>query len=368
MPTIKTLPSGSFQLTVRNKLLPKPFYSTFSTFDAAEKYGERLKGLLKQNIVPASLMERKSDDRDSWLVSRCIVEYVKTGSVPNSEVKILDTIRPSLMHDATSQVDFNWCEAWVNRMKHEDNLKPGTIRHRVGALRRCFDWMGRKHPDIMVSNPLQQLKKGFANYHDEDARILALEGKEIKQDESRIRRFEDDEEKALMAAMVDMPHEHTFLNLALETAMRMREIYTLTVDQVSFAKRTIHLSETKNGDSRQVPMSSVAIPLMKAYLATHAKEIKARKGIVFPYWNGGKSKPELDITTSSVSKKFKAIFKIAKLKNFHFHDLRHEATSRLFERTKMSDLTIAKITGHRSIAMLMRYANIRGSLLAWEMW
>ena len=46
-------------------------------------------------------------------------------------------------------------------------------------------------------------------------------------------------------------------DMALETAMRMREIYTLTRDQVSLSKATIFLEKTKNGDKRQVPISSV---------------------------------------------------------------------------------------------------------------
>ncbi len=46
----------------------------------------------------------------------------------------------------------------------------------------------------------------------------------------------------------------------------------------------------------------------------------------------------------------------------------HEATSRFFERTKLSDLQIAKITGHKDPRMLSRYANLRGSDLANQLW
>ena len=54
--------------------------------------------------------------------------------------------------------------------------------------------------------------------------------------------------------------------------------------------------------------------------------------------------------------------------DLRFHDLRHEATSRLFERTNLSDLQIAKITGHKDPRMLARYANLRGSDLAGALW
>lgn len=368
MSTIKTNPSGTFQLRITNKLLPKDFYSTFNTREAAVEYGNRLENLLKQGIVPQALLERKSDDKASWIVSRCIVEYIKAGGVPDSTERVLNTIRPKLTTDSTSSVNYNWCEDWVNRMKREENLKPGTINHRVGALRRCLDWVVRKHPDVMVFNPLTQLPTGFATYHSEDARILAKEGKDIKEDEERERRLDPGEEAAIMKVMEQMPHEHAFVNLALESAMRMREMYTLTIDQVNIQLKTIHLNKTKNGDRRQVPMSSIAIPLMQNYMATYAKEIKERKGIIFPYWDGKKTPATLGVTTSIVSKKFRAIFTAAGLKDFHFHDLRHESTCRFFLSTDFSDLTIAKITGHRSMKMLMRYANLRGSEVAGRMW
>jgi hypothetical protein len=60
----------------------------------------------------------------------------------------------------------------MRQMKREFNLAPSTIRHRAGALARCFDWMVRKHADIMAQNPLRLLKRGFSTYSDEDQRHL----------------------------------------------------------------------------------------------------------------------------------------------------------------------------------------------------
>jgi hypothetical protein len=45
----------------------------------------------------------------------------------------------------------------------------------------------------------------------------------------------------------------------------MREIYTRA--QVNLAKRTVYLERTKNGSSRQVPLSSVALAKFKSYFA-----------------------------------------------------------------------------------------------------
>lgn len=367
MAFIKQLPSGNFQLRVENKLLPKKFYSTFASRAEAESYGNRLEGLLKQGIVPPALLEKK-EMPTSWMISRCIAEYVGTGEVKPSEIKLLDTIRPTMIHESTAGLGYNWCEAWVNRLKRENNLSPSTIRHRVGALKRCFDDIVRRHPEIMVFNPLTQLKRGFATYNEEDRRMLALSGKDIKVDEERDRRLHEDEEPRVLKVMESLPNEKTFFILALESAMRMREIFTIDVAQVSIAKKTIHLTKTKNGDNRQVPMSSVAISVINEYLHTQSDEIKARNGLIFPFWTGVRTEKDLDSATSDTSRKFRKIFSEAEVEDFVFHDLRHEATCRLFIKTTMSDLLIAKITGHKDIRTLKRYASLRGSDLAAMMW
>jgi integrase len=64
-----------------------------------------------------------------------------------------------------------------------------------------------------------------------------------------------------------MPDERIMFILGLETAMRMRECYTLELSQVSLDSRTVHLSRTNNGDNRQFPLSSPALHALKQYIA-----------------------------------------------------------------------------------------------------
>ncbi|WON83251.1 site-specific integrase [Chromobacterium haemolyticum] len=70
-------------------------------------------------------------------------------------------------------------------------------------------------------------------------------------------------------------------------------------------------------------------------------------GRLLPWWNGNDSPMALKQTTALLSRQYARIFEAARCVDFGFHDLRHEATSRIFERTKLSDLQIAKITGHK---------------------
>ncbi len=147
--------------------------------------------------------------------------------------------------------------------------------------------------------------------------------------------------------------------LALETAMRMSEIYTLGKNQVMVGKATVSLTKTKNGDKRQVPLSSVAVPIIERRVG----ECKGTE--LFPWWDENKDRKEV---TSFLSKLYASIFKDAGCPDLRFHDLRHEATSRLFERTTLRGEEIMRITGHRSHAMLMRYMNLRASEHASSLW
>jgi len=139
-----------------------------------------------------------------------------------SDIKLLNTVRPLLITISTGSLNYDWAEAWIREMKRVQNLSPSTIRHRHGALARCFDWMLRKHPGVMAQNPLRLLKRGFATYTEEDKKQVIAVGKAPKIDVERDRRLAEEEEKKVLQTLKKMPDENTLFVLALETAMRMR--------------------------------------------------------------------------------------------------------------------------------------------------
>jgi hypothetical protein len=91
-----------------------------------------------------------------------------------------------------------------------------------------------------------------------------------KYDIERDRRLPPEEETAVLDVLDG--DKRMFFILALETAMRMRECYTLDVSQVSAEKRTIHLERSKNGDNRQVPLPPLA-PDSMCREVWHAQEL-----------------------------------------------------------------------------------------------
>lgn len=371
---------NTYHYTIRRKaLLPRPVYMTFDEQDEGDRYVAHLESLLDAGIVPPGLIENA--DKIS-LVSEAIDSYVKEVAIKASDRDILDVIRGRYGKIRLSDMDYPWVQSWIQEMKVAYKLAPSRIKKLKGSLERCLSWLILRYPDALGANPLSLLPRGYATYSEFDSR--AAGGK--VSDEERDRRLEPGEEPKIRAILngekpegrqrpLDLPWRgalECLFDLALESAMRMREMYTLELSQVDFDGRTIFLEKTKNGNKRQVPMSSVAIRVLKDYLqqveqGEHRMAGWAHTaGRLFPWWDGREE--SLKKTTSKLSRQFSRIFASAKCEDLHFHDLRHEATCRLYERTKFSDVQIAKITGHTDVNMLKRYANLRASDMAEGMW
>jgi len=362
----------------RKKLLEKPYYLTFDTEKEGDAYVERLETLLDHGIVPEELSLKKANAKT---VKELIKNYLVNVSIKSDDHKLLVLISAFMGDKLLTELNYDWAERWVQDMKRIKGLKPGTIRHYVGAMARCMDW--GKQKGLVLDSPLRDLPRGYASYTDADALYT---GKKI--DGVRDRRLESNEEAKVRAIMSGEKPENRqrpfnlhyqgalecVFDLAVETAMRLREIYTIDLAQVSLNKHTIFLEKTKNGSKRQVPLSSVAMAALKKYLSQvndgdrGMAGFKHEGGRLFPWWDGDHDSKALKKITSRLSRQYSTIFTAAGCSDFRFHDLRHEATSRFFERTEMSDIEIAKITGHSDSRILARYANLRASNLARKLW
>lgn len=371
MAGIKQFPNGTWQYTFQKKgLLEKPIYMTFATREEGDAYAERLERLLDRGIIPT---EHKPQGK-VITIDHLDREYQREAHPSPKDVSALRVIVRDHGSVRLSEIDAEWVDNWIKSMKRDERLAPSSIRSRVGALARCTDWGMRKKYLALPDHPLRSLPDGYAQYTKEDA-VLAG-GARI--DQERDRRLEAGETERILAVidsgvlqrsqrpykLPDPEALRCLFVLASESAMRLREMYTLSRRQVDLERSTVFLDKTKNGDKRQVPLSSVAKNELSAYLDARRDTI-ADDSLVFPWWDGEKS---LERMTDFLSKLFKKIFEAAGCEGLLFHDLRHEATSRLFERTNLGELEIAKITGHKSHRMLMRYANLRGSDLAKSLW
>lgn len=133
------------------------------------------------------------------------------------------------------------------------------------------------------------------------------------------------------------------LEFAVETAMRLGEIVALRWSDydpetgVILIRQRKHPTEKRYNDQR-VPLLGDAQAVL---------ERRPRVGeLVFPY------------ITESVGNGFRRACEALGIEDLHFHDLRHEGISRLFERGYQIQ-EVALVSGHRDWESLKRYANLR---------
>jgi integrase len=349
-------------------VLPRPLYLSFDDEAEGDAYVRRLEAQLDRGVLPDAVMKARD-------LGSAVARYTSQVAITTDDTRLLAVIVDRLPQTLRlEELTFAWAQAWVTAMKREANLSPSTIRHHVGALSRALNWLER-HEELPGGNPLKLLPRGYATYTDEDARAAEAGDGRRKRDTERDRRLEPGEEPEIRRILaggkpegrqrrLELHHQaalQLLFDMALESAMRLREMFTLRRDQVDLARSTIFLTRTKNGKRRQVPITTVLRPLLKAYLAAHDFD-----GRVFPWWDGDDA--TMKRTTDALSRQWDRIFNAAGAEDLHFHDLRHEAISRIYERTTLTDVEVANITGHTDLRMLKRYANLRGSQLAGKLW
>ena len=138
------------------------------------------------------------------------------------------------------------------------------------------------------------------------------------------------------------------LRLAVETGMRRGELLQLRWNMIDKTRRLALLldpAKIKTEEPRAVPLSSAAM----ATLSTLPESIR---GAVLP------------VEPITLYHAFVAACKRAGVDDFTWHDLRHEALSRLAERGDFSVLEIASISGHSTIQTLKRYTHLQAERLA----
>jgi integrase len=204
-----------------------------------------------------------------------------------------------------------------------------TIRLHLSLLSHLFNVARTEWGMEALSNPVELVRKP-------------------KLPQGRDRRLVGDEEERLLACAKDygepMP---SIIAIALETAMRRAEICGLRWENVDLSSRTVLVKDTKNGTDRRVPLSATAMAVLR--------DLPRRiDGLV---WN---------VKPDTVTQAFERICQRAGIDGLTFHDLRHEATSRLFEKG-FNPMEVSAITGHKTLQMLKRYTHLRAEDLAKRM-
>ncbi len=201
-----------------------------------------------------------------------------------------------------------------------------TVRLELAFISVVFEQCAKEW-GYKISNPVKQIR-------------IPKPGK------PRQRRLSPGEEEALLAGCSAScaTYLHSLVVMAIETGMRFGELVSITWDNVDLSARTVHLPDTKNGHPRTVPLSARALRAIRTVPSGY-------EGRVFT------GKP------GSIRAAFGAALKRSGVgSDLRFHDLRHEAVTRLFEKG-LNPIEVGMISGHRSMGMLQRYTHLEPKAL-----
>ena len=211
---------------------------------------------------------------------------------------------------------------------YRDDMKskgyaPATIARHLAVLSDLFN-TARREWSVAIANPVEMVKKPIIR-------------------NARNRRISADELERIVAA-TESPELRTVVLLAVETCMRRSEIASLLWRDIDLTRRVGILNDTKNGESREVPLSSKAIELLQSLP-------RRIDGQVFGF------------AADSITQAFGRACRRAGIQDIRIHDLRHEGVSRLFE-LGLNPMEVAAVSGHKTLQMLKRYTHLKAEDLA----
>ncbi len=198
-------------------------------------------------------------------------------------------------------------------------IKANTLKRELSPLQNMFEVARNEWSLPLSENPLSKLRLQLSP-------------------ERRERRLQNGELDKLVVATRSC-HNKSILPiilLAVATGMRRGEILGMRWEHVDRERRALLIPHTKNGYGRTLPLTIDAAKVLDTVPITDDR--------VFP------------LTANAFRLAWDRLRARARIKDLHFHDLRHEAISRFFEKG-LSVPEVALISGHRDARMLFRYTH-----------
>lgn len=201
-------------------------------------------------------------------------------------------------------------------------IKPASVLRELVTMQHILEVARRDWGIPLEANPVASIKKPRAG-------------------KARARRLERGEADALHAALAKVrnPILGPLFRFAVETGMRRSELLQMEWCHLDRERRLLLIPRSKNGHSRTIPLSKAALRVLS--------EVEGRDAeLVFP------------ISANATRLAWNRLRCRAGMNDLRFHDLRHEAVSRLFEKG-LTMPEVALISGHRDPRMLFRYTHLR---------
>jgi len=321
----------------RARIRRKGFPSQTKTFETKHE-AEAWERIILSEMDRGVFVSRASAESTTLL--ECLDRYLKE-IVPGKkgfkqdESKIRVLKRLPMAHHYMASIRGSDVATLRDEMLHNGRSASTVVKY-LAVISHLFNIARKEWGMESLANPVELIRKPVVK-------------------NSRDRRLEEGEEEKLLNGC--RSQGNTWLEplviLAIETAMRKGEMLAIDWKLVDLKDKCIYLPGeiTKNGDSREVPLSSCAIKVLKSLP-------RPISGKVFGTTSYATRKAFIKVCAKAIDTGGNP----APIEGLTFHDLRHEATSRLAELYPAQDL--AKITGHKDLKMILRYYHPRGKDLA----
>lgn len=289
---------------------------TFENKTDAEKWARSLEAEIdKGQFVNLSEVQRTTLGD---LIERYLIEVT-----PSMKGVAEDTIRlKAIMRRPIARWSMANLSAARIAAYRDERLKAvsaGTVIRELAYLSAIINH-ARREWGINVPNPVQMVRKP-------------------QSPQARSRVLTDEEVSKLLQALEPTGRRSHWtkpiVQLALATAMRRGELLSVRWENIDLIGRTAFLPDTKNGDSRTVPLSTAAVQVLVG-LPRHIS------GVVFP------------LKAFTLDAAFKRGLRRAGLEGVRFHDLRRTAITRMAEKLP-NVIELAAVSGHKSLMVLKRY-------------
>jgi integrase len=175
----------------------------------------------------------------------------------------------------------------------------------------------------------------------------------------RIRFLQDDELRRFLVAIKGStnPYLKLVVLIALSTGARKTEILSLKWTDISLDEKKITFRDTKNGDSRAVPLVGATLEAFRTHSIRRAKERRFSEWVFPARKEKTRNIKKISLLWEDPYSAFERARIKAKLKDFRFHDLRHTAASHMIaEGATLAE--VGKILGHRTAQMTWRYSHL----------
>ncbi|MES2149882.1 MAG: site-specific integrase [Pseudomonadota bacterium] len=342
----RTEMSSAWQVNIRVKG-HAPVIQTFDTREAAEQFVAKVEpGLKKKQKTGQAILDALRKKKPGHIdfygeeLRQTLLLFSKSEIFTDRQRKTMPTILKNVDDVKIADARGAWVKTYIAKMRKKTTMRGSffsyeTLVVHLGIMRSACQWRAEEL-DLDLPTLHFSCKSFPKNWKNE-----------------RDRRLESGEHDKIMAQMrainsLSKYHWRLLYRLAIETGARLQELVLAEWPEIKLADQvwTIPAAHTKSEKTRTVALSPTArriVRLLRLLAAPNSSRIFHPLG-----------------SPNTVSAGFHKYMKRAGIDGLRFHDLRHEAISRMvLHKPKANVHLIMIMVGHADYEMLTRYSNLR---------